>query len=142
SENGTTIRLGGNNVYEFKEKGEAIVLTEFKEIDNYIPNFYGDDISLVSAIVGKNGSGKTSLLRQLDYPIDQRSTGIIYVCEELIDGKLQITIVNQTKSEVFADVNIIVSNRLESINFLFYSPVIDFELTSTRSCVNPSTKFK
>ncbi len=48
----------------FKYDPEKKVLT-ITDNPNYIPKFFGEDISNVTAIVGKNGSGKSSILEFL-----------------------------------------------------------------------------
>ncbi|MGH1387455.1 AAA family ATPase [Kordia sp.] len=52
-----TINLGGKFLYTVK--GVTVTKTENPQ---FIPYFWGENISLVSAIVGANGTGKTSLL--------------------------------------------------------------------------------
>lgn len=61
-----TINLGGKYFYEIiQRKYENRYDLKRYENPNFIDNFWGDNISLVSAIVGENGSGKTSFLKQI-----------------------------------------------------------------------------
>lgn len=59
------INLGGKNIYKIEGYTEKSVEISSKENPNFIENFFGDDISLVTAIVGENGTGKTSLITKL-----------------------------------------------------------------------------
>lgn len=61
-----TINLGGKYFYEItlRKNGYEYDIERY-ENPNFIDNFWGDNISLVSAIVGENGSGKTSFLKQI-----------------------------------------------------------------------------
>ena len=60
------INLGGKYFYEIteKQKGNEYDLKRY-ENPSFIDNFWGNNISLVTAVVGENGSGKTSLLKQI-----------------------------------------------------------------------------
>lgn len=138
---GTVLQLGGYNNYIFSEDENSIVLTEISQSKTFIQNFYGKDIDLVSAIVGKNGAGKSSIMRQFNYPIDQLSEGSLFVWEEMINDKLITKIINQTKKEIVAPESIEIVKDWDFLNILYYSPIIDFELKSARSPVNPSSKF-
>lgn len=55
-----TINFGGEYIYSFNSDNGALIL-ERKKNPDYIDGFWGTNISLVSAIVGANGSGKTNL---------------------------------------------------------------------------------
>ncbi|KMQ61834.1 hypothetical protein ACM40_05760 [Chryseobacterium sp. BLS98] len=141
TEIGTLLQLGGYNDYIFLEDENSIILSEIRQNVSFIQNFYGKDIDLVSAIVGKNGAGKSSIMRQFNYPIDQLSQGSLFVWEEIINGRVITKIINQTKKEIVAPENIEVVTNWDFLNILYYSPIIDFELKSARSPVNPSSKF-
>lgn len=138
---GTTLQLGGYNNYIFSEDENSIIFTEIHQNKTFIQNFYCKEIDLVSAIVGKNGAGKSSIMRQFNYPIDQLAEGSLFVWEEMINDKLITKIINQTKKEIVAPENIEVVKNWDFLNILYYSPIIDFELKSARSPVNPSSKF-
>lgn len=139
---GTVVRLGGHNIYHFEEDDNNIKLTKIEKKTDYIPKFYGEDIESLSAIVGKNGAGKTSILRQINYPIDQTSEGLLLVWEEVVEGNAIVKLINQTAKNVVANEEIEVVKTLDFANVLYYSPVIDFELKSARSSINPSSKFQ
>lgn len=59
------INLGGKNIYKIEDYSERSVDLSCIPNPSYIENFYGEDISLVTAIVGENGTGKTSLITKL-----------------------------------------------------------------------------
>ena len=59
---GQTINLGGKYNYVFEESSNSLYLKEKKENLKFIENFWRNNIQLVSAIVGENGTGKTTIL--------------------------------------------------------------------------------
>ncbi|ARV10132.1 hypothetical protein BTO05_10970 [Winogradskyella sp. PC-19] len=59
---GYTLNLGGKYNYEFTEINNLPVLKEKLPNPNFIKGFWGSNLYLVSAIVGANGTGKTSIL--------------------------------------------------------------------------------
>lgn len=63
---GQTINLGGKYIYTFEEDSkEQVFLKDKKENPKFIENFWLNNIKLVSAIVGENGTGKTTILNSL-----------------------------------------------------------------------------
>lgn len=66
---GITINLGGNYFYSITEDKEGkAILSEKAPNPSFIENFWGEQISLVSAIVGENGVGKTSIMSLFQLP--------------------------------------------------------------------------
>ncbi len=60
---GQTINFGGQYIYKFDEDSNYnIKLIERKENLKFIENFWLNNVELVSAIVGENGTGKTTIL--------------------------------------------------------------------------------
>jgi len=59
---GQTINFGGKYIYQFGQNSNSIYLKEKKENLKFIENFWLNNIQLVSAIVGENGTGKTTIL--------------------------------------------------------------------------------
>lgn len=57
-----TVNLGGKYLYELSEINSVVKIKEKVENPNFIEDFWGENISLVSAVVGANGTGKTTLL--------------------------------------------------------------------------------
>ena len=61
-----TLNFGGEYLYSFEEIGESLIISREKN-EKYIPNFFNisesdSKIELLSAIVGENGVGKSSIL--------------------------------------------------------------------------------
>lgn len=59
---GYTINLGGKYIYELSENSNFAQIIKRTVNENFINDFWGHGIHSISAIVGKNGTGKTSLL--------------------------------------------------------------------------------
>ncbi|MBE0393626.1 AAA family ATPase [Flavobacterium sp. PL002] len=80
------INLGGKNNYYIESYDDKSVALSCKPNINYIEHFFGEDIALVSAIVGENGTGKTSLLTKLFNQLIPVRTGdercVFFVIEE------------------------------------------------------------
>jgi predicted site-specific integrase-resolvase len=54
------INFGGEYIYDFFYKDdEKVIEIKREKNSNHIENFFGENISLLSSIVGSNGSGKT-----------------------------------------------------------------------------------
>ncbi|MBV6427788.1 MAG: hypothetical protein KIPDCIKN_02310 [Haliscomenobacter sp.] len=61
----TVINFGGRYFYQFDEKENKIIISRTKN-EKYIPNLFSGtspNLLLVSAVVGQNGSGKTTIMR-------------------------------------------------------------------------------
>lgn len=65
---GLTINLGGKYIYELEELREHVRIKERKINSKFIDKFWLNRIELISAIVGENGTGKTSLLNLFRKP--------------------------------------------------------------------------
>lgn len=127
-----TLNLGGQNVYQFEENNNEIKLSIISANNNFIDNFWGSDISLISSIVGKNAVGKSSILRAMNHEIDSGSRKLIYLIETNKPDEFKI--INETTYTIStnfkAKINEISKNLLQS---LFYSPNLDFDLIDTFS---------
>jgi len=127
---GQTINLGGKYDYRFEEDSEnQIVLKDKKENSKFIENFWLNNIQLISAIVGANGTGKTSILRFLVEEIssnpEQRNCILVY---EDIDN---IRIKNETALEFSSEVEIKLIDKRDELKekILYYSPNLDYDIT-------------
>ena len=57
-----TVNFGGKYFYALRKNRQKKIVISRIPNSKYIPNFYSaENLTLVSAIVGGNGSGKTSL---------------------------------------------------------------------------------
>lgn len=65
-----TINFGGQYIYSFINKESGLFL-ERKMNHDYVEEFWGKNISLVSAIVGENGAGKTSLSGEISISLNR-----------------------------------------------------------------------
>ena len=133
---GYTLNLGGRNNYSFSQNANEVILSIESSNKNFIANFWGNGMSLISSIVGKNAVGKSSILRALNHGIDPRSKKLIFLFE--IENATEYIIVNE--SEISLSVNLsgivkVLENRT-SIQTLYYSPSLDFELTDTFSPIS------
>ena len=132
------LNLGGQYFYEItkRENEHEYDLTRY-ENPNFIENFWGNNISLVSAIVGENGSGKTSLLKRIstyenEYPYnffiwedndELFITQIYYSSWSLYHPKIYFngTMV-QNKGEILA-----------ATQSIYYSPILNYEFNNYRN---------
>ena len=128
------LNLGGKYIYDVKHKEDnKYEITRILNI-KYIEKFWGDNISLVSAIVGENGTGKTSVFRNLNkrfspYDRQEKTYDSIFIFENLLDDTFTYF------SEKFEVENIskLEKNKVETI---FYSPVVDYELIDLNSQIS------
>ena len=91
------LNFGGKNFYSFTvDNIEKKISVSFIENENYISNFWNSTIQNISAIVGSNGSGKTSLLKSINKSF-QDNTHAVFIYENIKeDLDLQIFINNRT----------------------------------------------
>ncbi len=62
---GATINLGGLYFYQIELLENRDLSISRKKNENFVDDFFGSEISMVSAIVGGNGAGKTSLILEV-----------------------------------------------------------------------------
>ncbi len=75
-----TINLGGKNIYTFDPVNDNEIKITKVENNDFIDGFWGNNISLVSAIVGGNGVGKTSMLYEIFFN-NKSDENFIYIIE-------------------------------------------------------------
>lgn len=134
-----TLNFGGENLYNFEELKKTVLLKSIIKNNSFIDGFWGN-LSLVSCIVGKNGAGKTSILRAINNEIDPNHKNSVFIFED--DGKIKIY--SELKSEFkncceLANVEMLDKKPVET---LFYSPALDYDLIDTYSPISLSNRFK
>ncbi|MDQ0593678.1 energy-coupling factor transporter ATP-binding protein EcfA2 [Chryseobacterium ginsenosidimutans] len=128
------VNLGGKYIYDVKHKQENKYEVTRIPNTNYIENFWGENLSLVSAIVGENGAGKTSFFRNLNkifspYDRQDRNFDSIFIFENLLEDSYCYF------SEKFK-IDEIIKIRRNEIETIYYSPVIDYDLTDINSQIS------
>lgn len=128
SHNGKILNLGGEFLYSVDEDDNSIILSGRVKNPLFISDFWGTDIDLVSAIVGRNGIGKTSILRAINHSIDPGHRNLLYIYETS-DSTL-IHIYNETGKQIINNSIVDYIKIIENRNFetLYYSPNLDYEL--------------
>ncbi|WP_128330112.1 AAA family ATPase [Apibacter sp. HY039] len=123
---GITLNFGGKYFYEIEENNNEILIINRKNNIHFIKGFYHKSIPLVSAIVGKNGVGKTSLLKILN---TFERTLII-----LEQGGEEV-IINKTSKEFISNEPQHLGINDISLEKLYYSPFLDYDLKDIHSPV-------
>lgn len=138
---GQTLNLGGNYEYDFNETNTKIRVKKGIENNTFINDFWGQNISSITAIIGKNGVGKTSLLRALNNPIDSGNRKLVYVLE--LNNPIENKIVNETNKQIVSKItNILNGDKHSSFEPLFYSSTLDYDLRDTLSPIALINYFK
>lgn len=129
---GKTLNFGGKYKYEILAKDKILILNQIEENDSFIRNFYGEDIVNISAIVGKNGIGKTTILRSINHSFDNKSIKSLYIFNDEND---KIFIKNEL--DFFTLETKLDYEHIQYLNFdinkMYYSPVLDYELLETKT---------
>lgn len=137
-----TINLGGKYLYNFEEVEKNKFVLKRDENKQFINDEFWkenkeDKLSLVSAIVGANGIGKTSLLRYINSnDRDPLSTDCLRIFE--IKSKIIVYKDDLNGLEITTNGNFNVEIRDKSsigttFNYKFYSPMLDFDLIDAKS---------
>jgi len=114
------VNFGGKYFFSINSDG----LIEKKENEDYIPNFYNSDTVLsLSAIVGRNGAGKSSLLEIITNSLNNQYGFISTVFFEDND-KILIPSKGDKNRYNFSYEEYPINN---SISTFYYSPFLDFK---------------
>jgi predicted ATPase len=102
---GFTLNLGGRNIYECSSNNGTYFVSSYIKNENFIEDFYNENFTQISTIVGANGTGKSSILNLF------RGHSFSYYVYEYIDNdKFEFT------------------NHTANINdILFYSPYLNIQ---------------
>ena len=121
--------------YDENKKVTSGTLTHKPTNTNYPKNFFGEHISNITAIVGRNGSGKSSLVKALyHYTLmnkgylfiyekiqEEKQTEIMYCSNITVDIKFDTpTLIRDTTPALFSE-----KNNLFIGNVIYYSPFIN-----------------
>ena len=129
---GLTLNFGGINSYDITENSETIEVKIASGNGDFIHDFWGKDISNISVIVGRNGIGKTSILRALHSVGDKKKKDVFYLFEG--DNNTwfyynELEIKNVTSEFEISKID---SNGLSSVK-QYYTPIVDVEQINTLS---------
>lgn len=147
------LNFGGKYFYDFRYVSDTEITIDRKENLTYLDNFYSKEIMSISAIVGANGTGKTSLLKII-HKSYQEDTPAIFVYEDLeldnlkyyIDNRIGIRdkaghLIEKSKPKINFFENIEYSNfDPASYTELYYSAVYDKNISEFHSILNIETK--
>lgn len=124
------INFGGAFVFDFKSIDDELIIKK-KDNSKYIQNFFGDKVSNISAMVGNNGVGKSSIMRILNREADHNIISIY------LDGE-NIIIKDQAKTKFKTNFEYESYNNNHELYPLYYSTHIDYNLKSIPSVIGQS----
>lgn len=147
-----TINFGGKNIYSFNpaaSKDDEIIITKTENPD-FIDDFWGENISLVSAIVGANGAGKTSVLEIINQSFRKRNKSL-FIYEDLetnsffyenriADFDENEAVIPDSKIKIQAT-NLEISEVTNRIQKLYYSSIFDEKVSDFHSLLNLNSKY-
>ncbi|SNQ42834.1 AAA family ATPase [Cellulophaga lytica] len=128
------LNFGGEFTFKFEKVKEVIEIKKYDN-DDYIKGFYNEGISNISAIVGNNGVGKTSIMRVLNQEPKQNS---IAIYKDDNDIFIQNTLKIATNFD-FEIKEILTENCPFP---LFYSNILDYTLKDFNSQISESNLIK
>lgn len=147
------LNFGGKYFYDFEYITDNEITIYRKENNKFINDFYSNEISLISGIVGANGVGKTTLLKII-HKSYQEDTPAIFVYEKLtsqgieyyIDNRIGIRnevggIIEESKPIVkfFEKIEYNKFN-FSSYTELYYSPIYDKSISDFHTILNIESK--
>ena len=136
-DNPLTLNFGGEYLYSFKEEGQSLIISR-NQNEKYIPNFFNisesdSKIELLSAIVGENGVGKSSIL-DIIRSVFSNSNGFTHnkvVVFVEIEGKTKILCPNTSLKCYLVEKPFEEIEKVnESYQSIYYSPHFDLKYNS------------
>ena len=132
------LNFGAKYFYDFEYITDNEITIYRKENNKFINDFYSNEISLISGIVGANGVGKTTLLKII-HKSYQEDTPAIFVYEKITSLGIEYFIDNRIGSRnengSFIEETKPMISFFENIEFkkfeynsyteLYYSPIYD-----------------
>lgn len=147
------LNFGGEYFYDFHSDSDKNITIHRRENETYIHDFYSEGITSISAIVGANGTGKTSLLKII-HKSHQEETPAIFLYEDLVQGNIKYYVEN--RMGIRDKAGFLIEKSKPLINFsgniehnkfdpqayteLYYSPVYDKNISDFHSILNLETK--
>ena len=136
-DNPLTLNFGEEYLYSFKEEGQSLIISR-NQNEKYIPNFFNisesdSKIELLSAIVGENGVGKSSIL-DIIRSVFSNSNGFTHnkvVVLVEIEGKTKILCPNTSLKCYLVEKPFEEIEKVnESYQSIYYSPHFDLKYNS------------
>jgi len=123
-----TINFGGNFIYDVQFV-EGMTILKREKNENFIENFFDETgtITNISAIVGRNGSGKTSNIFDLINVINQNFHSGISFWEEGENCYLHNLNINPPNITLSGDWNKDFNNKEYFFKTIYYSPYLDYK---------------
>ncbi|MEN2412156.1 AAA family ATPase [Flavobacterium mesophilum] len=130
-----TINFGGAHQFEFNLSMENVLRVSIKKNQGFVEGFFGEGISLISALVGANGAGKTNILKVINTGF-QENTRAVFIYESA-DGTFAVDNrsgrgvgdVKHGKGSEFTlefPLGLVYTNfDTQKLTKLYYSPVFD-----------------
>ncbi|MFC4267511.1 AAA family ATPase [Polaribacter marinivivus] len=122
--------FGGKYTFYYNKEGNILNIYK-KDNLKYIQNFYGTKLSNISAIVGNNGVGKTSIMKVLNRDTKCEIISIF------LDGD-NIIIHNQADVDFKTDFKFEIISPSQELYPLYYSTHIDYNLKDISSVISQS----
>lgn len=123
--------FGGKFFFQFTKSDDGKIVIQKKINIDHISEFYGETISNISAIVGNNGVGKTSILRILS---QEPNHEIISVYND--GGKIYLN--KQMSGEISVNFDYEAYDKENELYPLYYSSQLDVNLKSIHSPISQS----
>lgn len=147
------LNFGGKYFYDFEYITDNEITIFRKENNKFINDFFSNEISLISGIVGANGVGKTTLLKII-HKSYQEDTPVIFVYEKLTSQGIEYFIDNRIGSRnengSFIEETKPMISFFENIEYkkfeynsyteLYYSPIYDKNVSDFYTLLNIESK--